>query len=95
LKNGAVRGAVVGAIVGGALIAAALTVEPCGRHCALVIGATLLGVSGAGAAIGTAFDALHSGRTVIWQSSGQEKITLSFGISAEPNRVAANASVRW
>jgi hypothetical protein len=64
LKNGALIGAGVGALLGGLMVGA------CGGDCGGAAAVFFLTNVAMYSAIGTAFDAMNSGRTPLWQSGG-------------------------
>ena len=98
LRDGAIKGTITGAALGVSVMLAALatvggsTSGP--ERTAAFLGAGAL-FAGLGAAVGTALDALRTGRTLLWEAPGAASGTATFGIAAQPSGVMAIATIRW
>ena len=93
LRDGAIKGTLLGAMT----VAVVGTIggpSSGSERAAVFLGGGAL-FAGLGAAVGTALDALRTGRTLLWEAPGAASRTATFGIAAQPSGVVATATIRW
>ena len=97
LRDGVITGTLAGAALGVSVALAGLATvggsSSGSERAAVFLGGGAL-FAGLGAAVGTALDALRTGRTLLWEAPRAAGRTATFGIAAQPSGVVATATIR-